>query len=82
MRIAYVLPDPVDPGGDPFGHRCIHSDIDTLVIFLTIFLGDESGRAGSVDGRLIPTDACESCESVPTGEGLKDEGSGLEPLDG
>jgi hypothetical protein len=74
-----VLPVPVDPGGDPFGHRSIHSDIVTLDIFLTILLGDESGRAGSVDCRLIPTDACESCEA---GEGLKDEGSGLEPLDG
>jgi hypothetical protein len=81
MRIAYVLPDPVDPGGDPCGHRSIHSDNVTLVSFLTILLGDESGRAGTVDGRLIPIDVCESCDD--SGDALAmDGGSDLGPLAG
>ena len=49
-RTANVLPDPVNPGGDPSGHRSFHSKIDTLASFLTILLGDESGRE---DDRLI-----------------------------
>jgi hypothetical protein len=79
MRIAYVLPDPVDPGGDPCGQRSIHSDNVTLVSFLTILLGDESGRAG--DGRLIPTDVCESCDVTGDASAM-DGGSILSPLAG
>ena len=76
-----MLPDPVDPGGDPCGQRSIHSDNVTLVSILTILFGDESGRAGAVDGRLIPIDACESCDVTGDASAM-DDGSILGPLAG
>ena len=70
-----MLPDPVDPGGDPCGHLSIHSDKVTLVSFLTILLGDDSGRAE----RFTPIGACDSCDV--TGEASEmDGGSGLDGL--
>jgi hypothetical protein len=79
MRIAYVLPDPVDPGGDPCGHLSIHSDKVTFVSFLTILLGDDSVRAGAVVERFTPIGACDSCDV--TGEASEmDGGSGLDGL--
>lgn len=74
-----MLPDPVDPGGDPWGHLSIHSDNVTLDSFLTILLGDESGTAGTFDERFTPTGACDSCDV--TGEASEmDGGSGLDGL--